>query len=116
MLVLVLAIVGGCSSSPSLQDKQAFLAQRISVYVSHHDTLPKSLGQLNDVVPDEKRGEWDAIIERMTVDSWGNVITYTVTDQGTKYELRSAGPDGAPNTGDDVVLTGPDVPFETVDK
>ena len=49
--------------------------------------------------PDKWRGPYTKSVPE---DPWGNVYIYEVN--GDAFSIRSAGPDGAPNTNDDIVV------------
>lgn len=46
-------------------------------------------------------------VKDLALDHWGNRYLYTVSENGRRYQLRSAGPDGVAGTGDDMVKSGP---------
>ena len=46
----------------------------------------------------------DRIITEIPGDAWENPLEYTVN--GNAYEIRSSGPDGQPNSEDDIMVDG----------
>lgn len=46
-------------------------------------------------------------VKDLAVDHWGNRYIYTCSKDKRSYRLRSAGPDGIPGSGDDMVKSGP---------
>lgn len=66
--------------------------------LDHNDTLPATL---NDLA--KSKG-----IKDLRNDPWGNPYVYTVTQDNSgsgSYQVFSSGPDGTPNTEDDVTAT-----------
>ena len=77
-----------------------FLSSRIQLYASRHNgELPTDLAALANSVPSGER----VSETRLFIDVWGRPVTYEPT--GTMFTLRSAGPDGAWRTGDDLAET-----------
>lgn len=80
------------------QSRLRRLSAAIDEYGATEGRLPE---RLEDVVP-------TAITDTaasLGVDGWGRRIQYAVTTEG--YELRSRGPDGELDTGDDIIARGP---------
>jgi hypothetical protein len=80
------------------------IARMIAIYRQTNSKLPATVADLEAPA-------------QSTADRWGNQITFTFSESGgggaggtTKVLIRSNGPDGEPNTADDVVTTE-DVPF-----
>jgi general secretion pathway protein G len=64
--------------------------------------LPESLQALLQATNPESGQPY---LERVGLDPWGNAYQYRVLDAGKgEFEVRSFGPDGVPQTPDDVVL------------
>lgn len=87
--------------NPALRTWNRLWALRnwIRRYEAEHGTLPLSIEQF---VPGASGG-----ID-LENDGWGRSMMYRVS--GGAYELRSAGPDGAPGTSDDMIATRDKLP------
>lgn len=70
--------------------------------LDNNDQLPKTLNELKD--NPQKR----VYVKQIQPDPWKNPYNYKVT--GTEYEIFSSGPDGTPNTEDDVTSTSDEKP------
>lgn len=78
----------------------ASLSNAIDLYaLDHNDTYPKSL---QDLVSGDRK-----YVRELRKDPWGNDYIYKPGTDTKKvdYAIISAGPDGAPNTPDDVTST-----------
>ena len=64
----------------------------ILIYKERHNKLPESLSELGDPSPGNLFYLYDP---------WMNPISYTINEDGS-FTLRSIGPDGIPNTKDDI--------------
>ncbi len=81
------------------------LRNNIVMYRLRVNQMPDSLDALVDGPSDsDKKATWQPIITEVPKDAWGNDITLSVN--GNKFELRSAGADGQMNSDDDVVVEG----------
>jgi general secretion pathway protein G len=113
-LILVTVIIGilagmvALNLSGRVQDAQIKAAKgdiatynsAIDLYaLDHSDQLPKSL---DDLVKGSRK-----YVKELRNDPWGNPYVYKVASGkgGNEYTIFSAGPDGTPNTDDDVTST-----------
>ncbi len=77
----------------------------IDQYKLDMGTDPASLNDL--VTPPSPRGKWNGPylknVTSIPLDPWGHQYVYTVPGaSGREYDISSDGPDGQPNTSDDV--------------
>ena len=95
MLMGLLAIAGAgvAMTLPNIQTAGNMLQMHTEIndYHSTLGKLPESVDAITTLKPDLK------------LDAWNNNIRYDITGTNT-YELRSAGPDGAWDTADDIKL------------
>ena len=93
MGLLAIAGAGVAMTLPNIQTAGNMLEMRseINEYHSTLGKLPESVDAITTIKPDLK------------LDAWNHPIRYEITGS-TTYELRSAGPDGAWNTADDIKL------------
>jgi hypothetical protein len=66
----------------------------ILIYKQQYGTLPTSLTAMHATAQQQ---------QAFLTDSWGNPLEYTANSDGT-FTLSSNGPDGKPNTADDIAL------------
>lgn len=77
------------------------LADAVRGFRAAHGKLPQSLEQLTQETDPGTGRPW---LDRVRRDPWGGAYAFTVLDADKgEFEIRSAGPDGTPNTLDDVV-------------
>ncbi len=83
------------------------LEQAIQMYQIRLNILPETLEALRDGPSDAaKKAKWVApILNEIPTDAWENPLEFTVS--GNTYEIRSSGPDGQPNSEDDIIVAGP---------
>ena len=80
--------------------------QQLRIYATEKGTYPTSLTELvpDYIEPDNSNNA--------PLDAWKNPFYYSVTPESAqKFSLISSGPDGQPNTPDDIDLWAPD--FDT---
>ena len=76
------------------------LADAVQMYDLDHHALPRSLEDL--LQADARTGY--PYLERIPQDPWKHPYAFRILDEdGKRFELRGAGPDGTPGTGDDLV-------------
>jgi hypothetical protein len=95
--LLVIGVAGGIAASIGLgaamtQLQGAAIAKNIDEYIRDRGSVPASLAS----VPE--------LDQSMIEDPWGNAFIYRPDPTNDTYELKSAGPDGLPDTGDDIVI------------
>lgn len=86
------------------------LKQACKAYKMKIQRFPSKLEDLIDRPSNVPASKWtrpfldeDSIpADRRIVDSWGNAFTYNVDEKRNRVFITSAGPDGAPNTEDDI--------------
>lgn len=119
-LLLVLAIlvviggivtvnIGGAQTEAKINATKTQLnglKNNIQMYQIRMNGIPETLEALRDGPSDAaKKAKWVApIITEIPTDAWENPLEYTVN--GNAYEIRSAGPDGQPNSEDDITVDG----------
>jgi|GEM_PF-2236846 len=93
---------GGFESRALVADLQAqSLADAVRGYRAAHGKLPGSLEQLTQETDPGSGRPW---LDRIRRDPWGGEYAFNVLDADKgEFEVRSVGPDGTPNTLDDVV-------------
>lgn len=120
-LLLVLAIlvviggivtvnIGGAQTEAKINATKTQLnglKSNIQMYQIRMNGIPETLEALRDGPSDAaKKAKWVApIITSIPTDAWENPLEYTVN--GNAYEIRSPGPDGQPNSEDDITVEGP---------
>ncbi len=119
-LLLVLAIlvviggivtvnIGGAQTEAKINATKTQLnglKNNIQMYQIRMNGIPETLEALRDGPSDAaKKAKWVApIITEIPTDAWENQLEYTVN--GNTYEIRSSGPDGQPNSEDDITVDG----------
>lgn len=123
-LGMVLALIGGASAiyadvpgqMKKIFDESVMAAQQVcSAGDLHSMSVMLDAKYLMDrrLPPEQEFEAWlketfkENNVKELALDQWGNPYIYTVSGQGRSYRLRSAGPDGIPETGDDMVKSGP---------
>lgn len=83
------------------------LKSNIQMYQIRMNGIPETLEALRDGPSDAARkAKWVApIISEIPTDAWENMLEYSVN--GNTYTIRSPGPDGQPNSEDDITVEGP---------
>jgi general secretion pathway protein G len=74
----------------------ASIATAVSMYEVELGKFPVSL---TDLTVDTE--SFNAPLDRVPTDSWGNTFQYLAKERG-RFEIRSAGPDGAMGSADDI--------------
>ena len=79
--------------------RQTILAidQAVTVYNTKVGHMPKDISDLTKPINDSKQG---LLKSKDVNDAWGNPFDFK--EEGKKYTIRSAGPDGQMNTEDDI--------------
>lgn len=95
--LLVIGLLGGLFAaigfgSVIAEFQGAAIAANVEQYIQDQGTVPATLASVPELD--------QSIIE----DPWGNDFIYRPDPTTNTYELRSAGPDGQPDTGDDIVI------------
>ena len=115
LVLIILMIIGGISVNvytgvlAGANDKATeatikSLKTPIGMYQLNNGNFPSTLNDLIEV-GDADPAKWgSAYIERVPTDAWGNDLIYSPQSQHPpmEYDLSSAGPDGTPNTEDDI--------------
>lgn len=76
------------------------IAEQVRKFEASRKRLPQSLQELRDP-------ELDSVYDAEPLDTWGQPVHYRVLSDGTSFVLHSFGPDGKPDTADDVVREDP---------
>jgi general secretion pathway protein G len=87
------------------QTQMQNLKSSVKMYRLQTNKMPDTLEALVNGPSDSSgKGKFNAIIEEVPKDAWGNDFKYEL--QGNTYELRSGGADGQLNSDDDVIVKG----------
>lgn len=95
----------GCESAPDDQVQEDFrsLKTKLQLYGTEHDGLPQSFDNL--VRPEEGTRK---LLNEAPRDPWGGLYQLQVHDH--QYDIVSFGPDGQPDSSDDIRTSGEWVP------
>ena len=116
VVVIIGILVGGVAVSLSGRSQEAMVARAKSDLAGHLglalDLFEQAVGRyptddegLEALVKSTGQGWKGPYLKgELTPDPWGNDYEYSLDSSASgRYELRSAGPDGRLNTGDDIV-------------
>jgi general secretion pathway protein G len=86
---------------------EAMLAMALDLFAQDAGRYPTTAEGLAALVqPPPGVSKWSGpYLKKVTADPWG--AAYTYSEAGGRYRVASAGPDGKPATGDDIVVAGP---------
>lgn len=89
----------------------SLLNYRIAEYACWRGRVPRTMDELRAAASAPPAPALASLDEREWLDAWGRPLLYT--PRGTRgYEVRSAGPDGAAGTPDDLVGAYDEVPLK----
>ena len=100
--VIIRLSCSGCGSpapDTQVQDDLRSLVMKVHAYANQHDGLPASFDDL--VRPEEGTPR---LLEALPRDPWGR--PYRLESQARSYTILCDGPDGHPNTGDELRAEG----------
>lgn len=119
-LLLVIAILGVLAAlivpkfagrteqarEAAAQSDIATMGTQLDAYEVDNGSYPRGKNGLNDLVsqPQDARNWRGPYLKELSADPWGNAYIYEYPARNNKsgYDLSSMGPDGKPNTDDDI--------------